>query len=296
MPEQNRRSFLRGFSITVGSLALGSTTATATPRKGHGRNASKGGGFPPSGITEWGESTAIGDGEISTFSTVTPSGKPKYVGLHFEEGAFEGLPYAEDFEDGDAEGQKVHGFWSKPFNLDFPENTPDPIKYAGCGWNPQGHTPSGVYDKPHFDFHFYFYEPEVINEIGPGEIDELPDEKIPDGYRLIEGGAIVPQMGAHLAPKDAPELNDRSDPSVWKETMIWGAADVNDDGEYENNYLEPMVTLDYFKNHLDGVEKKTIAQPDVYPKSGYYPTTYAYRDLGDGGYALVLEDFEERTI
>ncbi|EMA63659.1 hypothetical protein C469_02351 [Halorubrum lipolyticum DSM 21995] len=108
---------------------------------------------------------------------------------------------------------------------------------------------------------------------------------------MIEDGAIVPKMGAHLAPTDAPEF----DGEEWQETLIWGAADVDGDGEYENNYVEPMITVDYFQNHLDGVEKQDIAQPDVYPKDGYYPTTYTVRDLGDGGYAVVMEEFEERS-
>ncbi|ELZ27273.1 hypothetical protein C474_18044 [Halogeometricum pallidum JCM 14848] len=258
---------------------------------GSNRGTSPGEGFPPKGITEWGDSVQMGDGKITTFSSVTPSSNPKYVGIHFAEGTLEGLPYAEDFESGDADGRKVHGFWSKPFNLDFPENTPDPISYAGCGWNPQGHTPHGVYERPHFDLHYHIYEPKTVAGIGPGIIENLPDRNIPDGYRLLEGGAIVPAMGAHLAPKDAPEFHGEE----WTETLIWGVADVDGDGEYENTFIEPMITLDYFQNHLTGIEKRDISQPEVYPKDGYYPTTYTVRDLGEGGYAVVMEDFEKRS-
>jgi len=303
MQDGSRRSLLQSIgTVALGGIALSGAT-TATPGNGKGPDSGKsnsgngrGGGFPPKGITEWGDSIEIGNGEISTFSSVTPSGKPKSVGIHFTEGTFEDLPYAENFEEGDATGMRIHGgFWSKPFNLDFPESTPEPISYAGCGWNPQGHTPRGVYTKPHFDLHYHFYEPDLVSQITPGIIEDLPDEKIPDGYRLIEGGAIVPKMGAHLAPKQAPEFDDRDDASDWQETLIWGAADVDGDGEYENNYVEPMITLDYFENHLDGVEKQRIPQPDVYPKDGHYPTTYTVRDLGDGGYAVVMEGFEERS-
>lgn len=297
MRDDNRRSLLKSIgTVAVGSIAL-SGTATATrskgkrPDRGPGRN----GGFPPKGITEWGESIKLGNGEISTFASVAASGEPKQVGIHFADGTFEDLPYAEDFESGDAEGRKVHGVWSKPFNLDFPENAPAPISYAGCGWNPQGHTPVGVYDKPHFDIHYHFYDPRDVRQIDPGVIEDLPDERTPDGYQLIEGGAVIPAMGAHLAPEDAPEFDDVNDASDWEETLIWGAADVDGDGEYENNYVEPMITLDYFQNHLDGVERQDIAQPDIYPKDGYYPTTYTVRDLGDGGYAVVVEDFEEHS-
>lgn len=295
MQGESRRTFLKSLgAATIGSIAF-SGGAGATPGKGGGPRSGRGGGFPPNGITEWGDSIELGNGEITTFASVTPSGDPKYVGVHFADGTLEDLPYAEEFESGEAKGRKIHGVWSKPFNLDFPSNTPDPISYAGCGWNPQGHAPIGVYNNPHFDIHYHFYEPDVVSGIGPGVIEDLPDAKVPDGYRLLEGGAIVPAMGAHLAPEDAPEFDDPDDASGWEETLIWGAANPDSDDEYENNFIEPMITVDYFRNHLDGVEKQEIAQPDVYPKEGHYPTTYTVRDLGDGGYAVVLEDFEEQS-
>lgn len=293
MQNRNRRSLLKSIgTVAIGSIGVsGTAAATSRAQNGNGR----GRGFPPKGITDWGESIKLGDGEITAFSSVTPSGNPKAVGIHLADGTLDALPYEEDFENGEVEGRKIHGVWSKPFSLDFPDSTPDPISYAGCGWNPSGHTPVGVYNKPHFDFHYHFYESEVVNQIAPGVIEDLSDEKIPDGYQLIEGGAVIPAMGAHLAPEDAPEFNDRNDPSDWQETLIWGAADVDGDGEYENNYVEPMITVDYFQNHLDGVEKQDISQPAVYPKNGYYPTTYTVRDLGDGGYAVVMEGFEEHS-
>lgn len=293
MQDTTRRTFLKGTGIIAlgGSGFSGATSAKPGSNGGSQAKTNSHSGFPPNGITEWGDSIELGNGVVTTFSSVTPSGQPKYVGIHFADGTFEALPSAEDFENGDAEGQKVHGFWSQPFNLEFPEQTPDPITYAGCGWNPQGHTPNGVYDRPHFDLHYHFYEPDVVGQIGPGVIEALPDEKIPDGYRLIEGGAVIPAMGAHLAPKDAPEFNGQE----WQETLIWGAADVDGDDEYENTFVEPMITLDYFENTLNGVEKQAIPQPAVYPTAGHYPTTYTVRDLGNDGYAVVMEDFEAQS-
>lgn len=289
----HRRSLLKSVgTVTIGGIAS-SRTGTVVPGTGANstRMSGRDEGFPPKGVTDWGDSIKMGSGKITTFSSVTPSSEPKYVGIHFAEGALEGLPCVEDFENGDAEGQKVHGFWSKLFNLDFPENTPEPISYAGCGWNPQGHTPHGVYEKPHFDLHYHFYEPETVAGIGPGTIEALPDKNTPDGYQLLEGGAVIPAMGGHLAPKDAPEFHGKE----WKKTLIWGAVDADGDSEYENNFVEPMITLDYFENHLDSVEKGDIAQPEVYPKDGHYPTTYSVRDLGEGGYAVVMEDFEKHS-
>lgn len=296
----NRRQFLAGFGVGGIAAVAGCTGSGGTSDDNPDQNETEtenGNGNSSNSTIEaqfsslsWGGSQSIGDGEISTFTSEASSGEVQAVGLHFSEDTFTNLPYAEDFKNGDAEGQKVHGFWSKPFSLDFPDNVPAPIEFAGNGWNPQGHTPEGVYDRPHFDIHFYFADPKTISKIGPGTIESLPDEKVPEGYKLIEGGAIVPKMGAHLAPEDAPEFNGEE----WLETLIWGAADIENNGSYELNFLEPMITLDFFQNHLDGVQKEDIAQPEVYPQAGNYPTTYAVYDFDDGGYAVVLEDFEQR--
>ncbi|QLC34670.1 hypothetical protein EFA46_004655 [Halarchaeum sp. CBA1220] len=287
----SRRTYLAGLgSATLGALALTGSAAAKGHGRGRGPPSGKRRGFPPAGITEWGDAYAIGDGEISTFASVTPSGEPKYLGVHFSEGALHELPYAEAFESGEATGRKVHGFWSKPFSLDFPSSAPQPFEYAALGWNPQGHTPEDVYDKPHFDIHFHFNTPETVRQIGPGVIEDLPSDVTPEGYELIEGGAVIPAMGAHLAPTDAPEF----DGAEWLDTLIWGAAAVDGDDAYELNFLEPMITVDYLENHLDGAHSEPISQPEIYPQAGHYPTTYTVRDLGDGGYAAVLADFDER--
>ncbi len=36
-------------------------------------------------------------------------------------------------------------------------------------WNPQGHIPVGIYDKPHFDFHFYIISNEARMAIGAND-------------------------------------------------------------------------------------------------------------------------------
>lgn len=80
-----------------------------------------------------------------------------------------------------------------------------------------------------------------------------------------------------------------------EKTLIWGAADVDDDSVFELNFVEPMVTVDSLRNHLDGVHREPITQPENYPMDGWYPTAYSLRELGDGGYAVVMEEFIERT-
>ncbi|WP_435115515.1 hypothetical protein [Halolamina sp. C58] len=291
----------RRFLSVVGGAAVGSSVlATAAAAK----NPGQGGGFPPKGITEWSSPRSLGDGEIRTFASTTPSGKPKYVGLHFSDGAMTNLPTPTELEEGD--GTELHGgFMSKLYAIPFPSSAPAPFEFMGFGWNSEGHLPRGVYSKPHFDVHFYFRPPEEILEIGPRNPapntpppitdEDVADGQIPDGYRLIEGGNVIPNMGAHMAPTGAPEFENPDDASDWLKTLIWGAADTDEDDVFELNFVEPMVTVDFFRNHLDGVHREGIAQPEQYPTDGWYPTTYALRDLGDGGYAAVMEGFEERS-
>lgn len=216
-------------------------------------------------------------------------GTPQYVGLHFSADALAGLSTPAEIAEGDR-GVEHHGLWSKPYALPLPETAPTPFEYIGFAWNPEGHTPRGVWDVPHFDMHFYFEEPETVSTIGGGEISSLPERLVPEGYLLAEDGAVVPKMGGHLAPTDAPELNG----GEFTNTLIWGVADVDESEEYELHFVEPMVTVDYLRS-LDAVDRQPIAQPESYPSAGWYPTAYTVRPLGSGGYAVVLEAFERQT-
>jgi hypothetical protein len=54
------------------------------------------------------------------------------------------------------------------FILDFPIQARDtPFQYIMFDWNPNGHEPEGIYDKPHFDFHFYIQDLDDVEAIDP---------------------------------------------------------------------------------------------------------------------------------
>jgi len=185
-------------------------------------------------------------------------------------------------------GVEHHGLWSKPYALPLPNTAPTPFEYVGFAWNPEGHTPRGVWNVPHLDIHFHFENRETVSKIAGGSIEALPDQIVPEGYQLAEDGAVVPKMGAHLAPKDAPERNG----GTFTNTLIWGVADIDGEGA-DLHFVEPMITVDYLDG-LSAVDRRSIAQPNSYPSTGWYPTAYSVRPLVSGGYAVVLEAFEER--
>jgi len=88
----------------------------------------------------------------------------------------------------------------------------------GFHFNPQGHPPPGIYDVPHFDFHFYMMEESDVEEIETGPATySIPDAQIPEGYVRLpvldtdgDGEPDTPlveeEMGEHLVDPTSPEF------------------------------------------------------------------------------------------
>lgn len=274
----HRRTVLRTAGGVVGGTSVLSSSTVAEA----GESAS-------TATIHRSKTRSLGNGDLSSFVTTTADGKPTSVGVHLSAGALEGLPTADDVAANDRSVDH-QGLWSLPFRLPLPEAAPPPFDHVGFGWNPEGHPPRGVWNVPHFDFHFHFESPDTVSTIDKGVIDELPDRIVPEGYMLAEDGAVIPKMGAHLAPAETPEFND----GEFSNTLIWGAADVDDSAGPELHFVEPMVTVDHLRG-LSGVDRRPVAQPDSYPTAGWYPTAYTVGSLDSGGYVVVLAAFEERT-
>src|SRR6478672_3104573 len=71
-----------------------------------------------------------------------------------------------------------------------------PFKSIMLNWNQNGHEPAGIYDQPHFDFHFYSTtEEEVMNYTDPVKLENLPDVAYVPANHV--SGHAVPMMGMH---------------------------------------------------------------------------------------------------
>lgn len=265
-----RRAFLSG----LGAAGVGAVVAsTATARSSRG-------GFPPERHTEWSEPAALGDGEVRTFETVAPSGKPLFAGVELTESA--ATMDADEFAAADLVA------------LEFPGETV--FEWLGLNWGPDGHGPPGVYDVPHHDIHFYLDPREQIEAIPgvgfpPYESDEVYDEPIAEDQippEYFRTNYVVPQMGEHLFDASAPEWAGPGEPSgePFTHTHVWG----HWDGDL--NFYEPMITTEFFAG-LEGDVTTPIAVPDRMPAAGYYPTAYTISYHGnDGTYTVALESFQ----
>jgi hypothetical protein len=202
-----------------------------------------------------GESKAVGNGEAYSWVTLDAEGNPSAVGVNLNECALSGLPEDQVTE----------------FIIPLPKKEASTIAFnhIGLDWNPKGHEPQGIYDKPHFDVHFYMIgqkERDKITATGEdlAKIEKKPSpEYIPEGYVPTPGG--VPRMGAHWIDPSSPEFNGQP----FKETFIYGFYNG------KMAFVEPMVTIAFLKTKPETI--KQLKLPRCYPTSAYHPTSYSIR-------------------
>ncbi len=215
-----------------------------------------------------GETKPLGDGMVRSWVTLDNDGKPLAIGVTFIETALSGLPTT---------------LPTTEYQLALPQQASAmPFKHIVVNWNPQGHVPPGVYDVPHFDFHFYMISPEeryVITATGDDlvKVEKKPaPEFIPAGYVPTPGGE--PRMGAHWIDPTSPEFNNKS----FTRTFIYGFYDG------KMAFLEPMVTVAYLGTKPNFSD--AIKLPEKYLASAYYPTRYSVRyDATAKEYTVSLE-------
>ncbi len=157
----------------------------------------------------------------------------------------------------------------------------------GLEWNPHGHEPPGVYDRPHFDLHFYYIPDSKRMTIPGGVVGAVDPKLLPAGYS--QPGPTVPMMGGHSVDLTNAEWNG----GIFTQTFIYGFF------EGKEIFLEPMVTQAYLAS-LIGEEGFKIRQPGVYGQDvvpDLVPTTvtYAY-DRDSDLYTISLGDFISTAV
>ncbi|HEX6433838.1 MAG TPA: DUF5602 domain-containing protein [Gemmatimonadales bacterium] len=208
----------------------------------------------------------LGQGTVQTFATLDRTGELTTLGVKISEAAMTSPPRE----------MRMLQIPLPPAAAGFGYD------HVGFDWNPQGHVPAGVYDIPHFDFHFYNIPvAEQMAIPGGPEPTPLPAANTPPDY--MSTGESVPMMGVHWVDRTAPELNGRP----FTRTLIYGS--------YQGKaiFVEPMIT----KAHLETLKgaaqvSEVIKQPAAAQRSGLHPTRYALRyDSSDKTYVVELTGF-----
>jgi len=207
--------------------------------------------------TFYGPQVQMGNGHVRTWVNISHDGKPTTIGIEMTDGALSNLP--QDPND------LAAATWT--LTLHQKAKAVTPFDHVVIDWNVNGHPPVGVYDVPHFDFHFYKISVAAQMAIPPYEVDPsgfdapIPDGYLPPMYVRIPGG--VPQMGTHWFDPTSPEWHGGG----FTSTFIYGtyAGHVTFD--------EPMITLATLQSGT--TIQKDIPQPQKFdPDETYYPTQY----------------------
>lgn len=225
-----------------------------------------------------GETQVVGNGVAYSWAKLDGAGKPLALGVTLTESALTGLP------------DPAPGMKEMPeYTLALPkEAAATPFDHIGLNWNSKGHDPTGIYDVPHFDFHFYTLSREErrqITAIGPdlAKCDRQPPAGyLPAGY-ILAPGSQVPQMGAHWVDPASPEFHGER----FTRTLLYGSYD----GRIA--FIEPMITKAFLETHPE--ETRSIKLPTAYSKGGYYPTSYTVKyDPARREYTVALGAMRSR--
>jgi hypothetical protein len=268
-----RRERIRRNAATAAALVLGTLTAAGSIA------ATRTGGSD----TVYGASVEIGAGSARVYLDLE-NGRPVELGVALTESALEGLPHHHspggvDFPDGHRMFEEI---------LAMPERNPTPYKYVALGWNPGGHEPPGIYDLPHFDFHFYNAPLEQRSAMDPARPEYDAEaalapaaELVPQGYVATPGAVAF--MGAHWVNPQSPELNG----NTFERTFIYGTWNG------EVIFAEPMITRAFLQTQPDVHEVVPVAAKHAEP--GWYPGAYRVRwDEATREYRVALTDFAWR--
>ncbi|MBV1790288.1 DUF5602 domain-containing protein [Marinobacterium sp. D7] len=218
-----------------------------------------------------GPPVSVGKGEARAYVRLDEQGKVTTLGILMSEDALDGLPE-----------QVSHGAVEYLLTLP-PEAKAGGYDHVSVEWNPQGHIPPGVYDVPHFDFHFYLIDGKARSAItATGEdlarAHRQPEPShMPVDYVLPEG-TEVPNMGAHAIDPGGDEFNGKP----FSQTFIYGFYDGR------IIFMEPMMTLAFLQSRPS--VSTPVKQPQIYSPDFAYPAFYGtYYDADKKRYRITLD-------
>ncbi|TDC37385.1 hypothetical protein E1211_10385 [Micromonospora sp. 15K316] len=258
----------------------------------------------------YGQSAKMGKGTIRAFSQ-SRDGVPHTIGLVMTKDTLKDLPshpptaglWCYDLDGDGTIDQHIEctGGYEYPLQLSkaFRTRVDTPFQYVLMNWNPAGHLPEHIYDRPHFDVHFYMNSNEERLAIRPGpcgmlvncEDFEVGARPIPARYMpadYSDFGAVEPGMGNHLIDLTGPELNGEP----FRHTFIYGSYGGR------LTFYEPMITYDWYRDLASGSVAAgcfPIKQPGAWQSAGWYPTTYCVRHRDNRSEIVTtLEGFVHR--
>lgn len=205
------------------------------------------------------------NGKTRSFVKLNEAGEPQQLGITLTDASWYNLPVQDVMQ-------------SIPLNDQVRATTL--FQYISVRWNAHGHTPAGIYDVPHFDFHFHMIsEEEVMNITDPVLLYTNPDAAyLPEHYMA---GPAETMMGRHWVDSTSGEFTGHP----FTQTFVYGSYNGN------VTFYEPMITLAFLQNTTSF--ERQIPQPQKFKKTGWYPTIMRI-SRHDGLTDIILDGFVKR--
>jgi hypothetical protein len=276
--------------ITLGAV-IGCSPDRATLTPGPSSPAASAAVESPGVHRQYGPPVKLGEGKVRAYVVLDAmeEQRPLEVGVAIDARAMEGpLPSPEMLM----------------IPVALPAQAPTPYRFVMLDWNPLGHAPPGVFDVPHFDFHFYVVPQADVEGITPADPDfaakanNLPTgDYLPPLYTVSKPPGVppsavaVPGMGVHWQDLLSPEYQRiLGRPEAYRpftRTYVY----VSWDGRM--TAFEPMITREYLLRRI--TETIPVRQPARYSEPGWYASAYRIEyDDRASEYRVALVDFNWR--
>lgn len=295
-------------ALILGAAGAVLTLVLVAPRKGADGSANAAARL----VRVDGLAQTVGNGTARAFIVVDQNNPavPVEIGVALSEDVMEGLPRPMAMNHAAMAGGEHMDMHE--YLLDLPANNPTVYKFVQFGWNPKGHEPPGVWDVPHFDFHFWTASKSVRSSIVPSDPQyaekaaKYPADSLRAQFYLDAATAAkatpaamtVPEMGLHWIDVRTPEVQAMAGkPEAYKpftKTYIYGSWN----GEFV--FAEPMITRAYLLEKRAtqdaAVRDETIPVPSAgFAQPGYYPEAYRIRwDETTREYLISLTRFASK--
>lgn len=223
-----------------------------------------------------GADVVLGQGTAHIEAVVSQAGETQSLAVVLNESALQGLPMP-------ASGPGPEFVIPLPSGL-----TGNVFDHATLNWQPNGHAPVGMYDKPHFDVHWYLVTMAERAAMLPSDPQFAAKAAARPGAEFepanyVSDGFAIPRMGTHWTDRTSPEHHG----STFTRTFIYGFFD----GKLA--FIEPMLTVAFLQSNANA--EVAIPQPAKYQRSGAYPTKWAIRhDVTRREYRVELLGFVQR--
>ncbi|GAA2999075.1 hypothetical protein [Actinokineospora diospyrosa] len=248
---------------------------------------------------------SLGDGYVQTVYSKSSNGTPTMIGITVDDAAARSLPTL-PLHDGNTCFDKDGNGTVDPVSecksghervLWFPKLQGLPFQWMMFNWQPGGHGPEHVFDKPHFDLHFFMQDYYARNAIRTGPcgavlINCVDNDKalrpVPDPYKPLGFGApgAAGRMGNHIADLSAPVLNG----GPFTQAFVYGTYDAH------ITFWETVFATDWLKTTKPARDCIPLKWAPQVEQSGFYPrrSCVSYRQR-ERDYLMTLEDFAYRT-